>query len=182
MSTSRFQQNPNAAGGGNTVNRVLSLVFIVAMIYMLIKIFGFVTKLLWYVAPIILIATLIMDYKVVLSYGKSLVNLTKKNTAFGAIAIILSLLGLPFVSLFLFSKAMTNRKIGKMQEQFQQDRTRESSFTEYEDVSEKTEVPEVKVLDLEEKVPQKETNNYEDLFTDIEIEDEGNGSSENLWD
>lgn len=69
--------------------------------------------ILSWIAPVLLIATAILRYQVFIDYGKSLYKLLRNQPIFGVIAIILSVVGLPFVSLALFGKALLDRKLIK---------------------------------------------------------------------
>lgn len=80
-------------------------VFFVALFYLAKGIF---TLLSW-AFPVFLVGALILDYKVVLGYVKWLFNSLKSNPVFGIVATVLTVLGIPFVSVFLFLRALASR-------------------------------------------------------------------------
>lgn len=121
--------------------------------------------------PIVIIATLIIDYKVVIDYFKWLGKLVKDNPIIGIVAIILSFLGSAFVSVFLLSKAIFKKKMKQITEQHfpNEQQTQEGEFVDFEEVeSEKrqqknqTSTPQISgPLDGEDYV------DYEELFEDL---------------
>jgi len=93
----------------------VSLVGALTMIMVMVGLFylakGIFTILYW-VAPILLLITLFINHKVVLNYGKWILNQYKNQNwpvAIGASA--LTVLAYPFVILFLFGKTMIMKKI-----------------------------------------------------------------------
>ena len=79
-------------------------VFFVALFYIAKGIF---TLLSW-AFPVFLVGALILDYKVVLGYVKWLFSSLRRNPVFGIVAIVLSVIGIPFVSVFLFLRALAS--------------------------------------------------------------------------
>ena len=85
--------------------------------------------------PVLAVATLFIDYKVYTSYGKSLVNLFKKSWGWGLTASGLTVLLMPLVILFLFSKSLMTRfllKGVKDHSMFQE--RKEGEYIEYTEV------------------------------------------------
>ncbi|MBP6566265.1 MAG: hypothetical protein KA270_03800, partial [Saprospiraceae bacterium] len=62
--------------------------------------------LLSWVAPILLIITLIIDYTVVTDFFKFVWKLLKENTIMGILAVLLVVFGYPIVAGYLFFKAL----------------------------------------------------------------------------
>jgi len=89
-------------------------------------------KLLAYLTPVMFIAALIINHKVVLNYGKWLLNTLKTNFLRGLILTILTIVGFPVVSGYLLLKAILSKKVEKLQEDFQK-RTR-PEFADFEEV------------------------------------------------
>ena len=123
------------------------VVFIIALYWIakgLFKIFTFLT-------PVFFIGALLLNYKVVLGYGKWLITSVKKNPIFGIAAIILSILGSSFVAAFLFFRALSTRNgslVGKS-----------GGFVEYETVEEDfLDLSEIKAAD------KKVRSDYDDVF------------------
>jgi len=84
------------------------------------------------VAPILLIAALIIDYKVLINYVKWLVDLTKRNVLIGLVAIVLSIIGYPIVFAFLLGRALMNRKVKEIEKQ--ERAHREGELVDYEEL------------------------------------------------
>lgn len=133
------------------------------------------TIVLW-IAPFLFLATLVIDYKVVINYGKWVLSLFKTNPLYGIGASAVTFFFFPVVAFFLFGKALVQKKIGTMKEQL--DKKVNGEYAEYEEV-EADFVPDGETLinekDLVELPPikpkvkqaQPKSNNssdYEDLF------------------
>lgn len=88
--------------------------------------------ILSWVAPILLIATAVIRYQVFVDYGKALYKLLTHQPLFGIVAVILSILGLPFLSVALFGKALLDRKIIKFKEE--RERSIHGELIEYEEM------------------------------------------------
>jgi len=139
---------------------IIALVLFFVLLYFVAK--GVFTILSW-VAPILLLATLVIDYKVVVDYFKFIGKLLKDNVLLGLAAIVLTIVGFPVVSGFLFFKAMARRAINSKMEEVQ--KKREGEFVEYEEIEDSEDF-----LKLPEAEPvrntrtAKDNNEYEDLF------------------
>ena len=126
-------------------------VFFVALFWLAKGVF---TLLSW-IFPAFLIGALIINYRVVWGYVKWLFSSLKRNPVFGIIAIVLSVLGIPFVSVFLFMRALATRGM-------EQDTTsvvKTGDYIPYEEVEED-------FLDLSEIEAQNKSidNEYTDVF------------------
>lgn len=135
---------------------LLTFAIIMIGIYYLIKGAYYILGI---IAPILLIATLIIDHKVVTNYLKFLFNSLKLRPLMGLIYILLTIVGAPFVSGYLFIKAWMTRSLNK----YVDEQTRENTYTEYEEVVEEEEfliLPEVE----EPQQVERKNNDYEDLF------------------
>ena len=115
----------------NSIFSILVLVLGLAALYFIAK--GIFTILAW-LAPVFLILAAIIDYKVILNYGKWLINLLKKNPLYGIGGILLTIIGFPVVSGFLLAKAWLSRKINKMNEQYGGE-VNSGEYAEYEDLT-----------------------------------------------
>lgn len=158
MSRRKIDVNPF-----NSISSILILVLLFVGLFFVAK--SIFTILSW-VAPIMLIATLIIDHKVVLGYGKWIFNLLKENFLMGAGAVLLTVFGFPVISGFLLAKALLYRKVNKMKEAYETQS--QGEYAEYEEVQEVEEIKE-KPLELprleKEEQPRAQSNNeYEQLF------------------
>lgn len=118
-------------------------------------------KLLAFVAPFILIITLILDYKVVLNFLKSTLKLLRENTMVGLIAIILGIIGYPIVLGYLFFKALGSRNNKK---RFAKTEINQNTFTEFEEIVEDDEFLELPPIKQPQQPPKEEDNKYDHLF------------------
>lgn len=87
---------------------VLLLVF-VSIILIIFWIAKGLLQILSIVAPFLLIAALIVNYRVVLGYGKWIVGSVKRNPIFGILAIIFTIIGFPIVAAFLLIRALSTK-------------------------------------------------------------------------
>ncbi len=146
---------------GNSIIGAIVMVVALVAIWILA---GFILGLMYKWALLLLIPTAIIDHKVITGYFKWLGRLTKKNTGAGLAGIVLSALGYPFVTLFLFGKALFKRKIKQVEKEVQ--KQKDGEFVDYEELPEESplELPEIKTPQKE--TPQKETpkSGYENLF------------------
>jgi predicted membrane protein len=123
---------------------------------------GIFTVLSW-VAPLLLILTAVFDYTVIIDYGKFLLKLLKENLLFGIIGIILTIIGFPIVSGFLFFKAYARKKLKDYTKQQQ------PKYVDYEEIKKEDEVEFLDLKKIESRrpvvEPKKKDNDYDDLFT-----------------
>jgi hypothetical protein len=141
----------------NSQNTILTILFLVVAFIALFWVAQSLFRILAYVAPFLLIITLIINHNIVLNYLKWIWKLLKENTVMGIIASILTVVGFPVVSAFLFARALLHRKVKNMEKEIE--RRQLGDFAEYEVVDEKP-------LDLPtlEKTPKTEDTGYEELF------------------
>lgn len=152
-----------SSGGG--FNLIWSMLIGIVVLYLLFTLARFVFELLYYVSPLLLIATLIIDHKVVVNYGKWVWNMMGRNVLYGVGLVLLTIVAFPVVSLFLFGKALFKRKVKSMQQQFET-RT-QGEFVEYEEVDPEPKVRiELPPPPVKERAERRRTsgNEYEDLF------------------
>jgi hypothetical protein len=101
---------------------------------------SFVLKILYWVAPVLFIASLIIDHKVFLGYFGWISKLLKRNLLVGIGSIFLSLFFFPFVSLFLLGSALFKKKIREAEQDAV--RRRDGDLIDYEEVdTESLELP-----------------------------------------
>ncbi|HHB78251.1 MAG TPA: hypothetical protein ENK85_03335 [Saprospiraceae bacterium] len=133
-----YQNRSNNPFGG-----ILSLVFLVVMIIGLFYLFSAFTKFLYWASPVLIIATLVIRYQVVVNYMKQLAGLLKSMPLLGVGAILLTFLLYPFVALHLFLKAL-RKPIPESERRAQnpfffgppKEKPEEDVFTEFEDLTE----------------------------------------------
>lgn len=144
---------------------IMMILFVVALYYLASAAF---TILSW-VTPILVIITLILNYRVYTDYFKMVMGLVKKSPFLGIATGIMSFIAFPLVAGYLFVKALMYRKLGQIKDQMRT--TEEKEYVEYEEVKEHDEdYVNLEPLDLEplekeiiiEKKPS--GNEYDDLF------------------
>jgi len=142
---------------GGSFNLVVGLVMLVAAIFAL----KFLVSSIWYVlgllAPVLLIITL---------YVKGMMNRLKNDTLMGVAQVAGTFFLFPFVSAYLFGKAMLIRKVDKIKAE--KEAERDGEFAEYEELDD-DDVLDLK--DVEEVVQTRESsakpnNKYDDLFNE----------------
>lgn len=152
-------------GGFNIspVRTILGLGMAILVLMGLYYLAAFAFKVLLYATPVLLIATAVIDYSVITGFVGWLKRVYKANSTTGLILIVLSVLVIPFTSLFLFSRAMFRRKVkqmsSRMEEQIQQQKRGE--YADYEDMD-----SEPLVLPNRTKEKPKQGNEYTD-YEDI---------------
>ena len=147
---------PKGIGGS-----IVGIVMILGAAMVAWFVFQGLYKILYFIAPVLFIATLFMKRSVFVDFVKFIGQTFKENPGKGLLYGVGTFLGFPLVLAYLFVKALTmyqfEKRFGK----------KEPTFAEYEEVEEQK-VEEEDFLDLPEieKVePIKESNNeYEDLL------------------
>lgn len=138
---------------------VLGILFLLGLFF----IARFIFTILYYLSPIMLIAALIVDHKVVTGYGKWLLRLTKDNALLGIGAILLTVLGFPLVTLFLLGKALLRKRVKEAQEEAMQQR--EGEYIEYEELnSEPLDLPQIEQWEKQAEERRRKNNDYDDFF------------------
>ncbi|MBK8350117.1 MAG: hypothetical protein IPL08_21820 [Saprospiraceae bacterium] len=151
-------------GGGSSPFGFLGPLLILALFFT--ALFFLAKGVFWllsWVAPILLIITLILDYTVVTDFFKFVGKLLRENTIMGILAVLLVIFGYPIVSGFLFFKAIGKRSIKKVVDQVEREK---NTYTEYEEVVEEEEnFLELPPLNKKpEPTRQTKSNEYDDMF------------------
>lgn len=115
-----------------------------------------------FVAPVLFILTLVLDYKVVINFFKTVRDMYRKNWVVALVATILGIVMYPVVTGYLFFKALGSRNMKKFNKKTVKD---QNTFTEYEEIVEEEIFLELPVLNKNPE-PQKkqEENKYDHLF------------------
>lgn len=104
---------------------------------------GIFTLLMW-LAPVLLVATLIIDYKVVLNYGKWIIAKFSRSPLSGVTWSLITVFGFPIVIAFLLFKAITQKKLAEQNAQWEQNN---GEYIEYVEVQEKREKDFIQIPD-----------------------------------
>lgn len=158
----------NTGRNTNPFQFVLGIVALAAGLWLLFFIAKGIFSVLSFISPFLLIATFFIRKQVIFNYIKTLGKIFKSNPVVGVVAMVLSVVGFPVLSLLLFGRALLGKKADEIKEQeraYYGDniyRDKED-FTDYEEIEDDP-------LDLPplEKVrrepPRRSSTNYEDLL------------------
>lgn len=125
--------------GSGLYGLVATILGLIALYYVAKGAFWVLT----WVAPILLIITLVLDYSVVTDYFKMLWNMILRNPIMGILASVLTFFAFPVVIFFLFGRAWFGYYIRKQHRQFEstfepnkppKQQHNEAEFVPYEEV------------------------------------------------
>ncbi|MCO6477537.1 MAG: hypothetical protein J5I94_12980 [Phaeodactylibacter sp.] len=147
----------------NPFNSIIGVILIVLFLVTLYFIARAIFTILYYLSPIMIVAALIIDHRVVLGYVKWLIGLLRDNLLLGLGATILSVLGFPVLSAFLLGKALFKRQVKKARQEAEE--AREGEYIEYEELnSEELELPRLEKEERKRDRPENPDNRYDDFF------------------
>ncbi len=140
----------------NSIASILMLVLVFVGLYFIAK--G-IFNLLAIAAPFLLIGALLLNYRVVINYGKWLLKMLQTNPLVGIGGVLLTVFGFPVIAGFLFGKAYLYRKVNSLQQAAEQ--AREGEFVEYEEIpDEPLDLPRIEPLERK----RSSSNEYDELF------------------
>jgi hypothetical protein len=134
-------------------NILFLLLFFMALFFIARGVFW----ILSWVSPFLLIGALLLDYSVVLNYGKWLINLVKNKLLIGIVAIILTVIGFPVVAAFLFGKALFKKKLKDIKAKHEKEQ--QGEYVDYEELENKN-----TTLELPQMKPKEKQSEYDRLF------------------
>ena len=143
--------------GGSILGILLFVLSIVAVVIVAKGVF----KLLAFIAPVLLIIALVLNYKVVTGFVTTIWNLLRRNPLAGILAIVLCVVFHPLVAAYLAVRAGLSRKLKNMQEDYI--KRRDGELVDYTEVREET-------LELPRRPAQRQAEprvidtDYEELF------------------
>ena len=150
------------------LNGIIGFAFMVIVFVVLFFVAKGVFTVLSWIAPVLILLALIINYRTILNYLKFMLSLLQRNPLGGIIGILLSFFGFPILAGVLFGKSILDRKVRKLKEAYKAEK--EGEFVEYEEVKPEKEIrldlpPLQKEKPVVEKQPPPEKDNrYEDLF------------------
>jgi ABC-type branched-subunit amino acid transport system permease subunit len=125
-------------------------------------------KILAFAAPVLIIAAILINYRTVLGYLRLLWDTLRRRPLLGILGILLTVIGFPVVSGFLFGKAILDRKIDTFHKEIK--RRQDGELISYEDVTE--EPGKKEVLELKTPPPQQaQPKNIYDEFFEVDGKD-----------
>jgi predicted membrane protein len=166
----QFRTSSNSSGGGsNPFNSLMSLLMFAGVLLLLYFVVTGFFSLLYMVAPFLLVATLVINYKVVRDYMASLATSLKSDLLVGIVKIAFTILCYPLVIGWLFAKALIYRKVGSLQQDFQKkmNQQEQTQDVDYEEISSEkgTEKPqEPLIIQLPKPKEKDKSNPYDDIF------------------
>ncbi|MCB0596188.1 MAG: hypothetical protein H6557_16675 [Lewinellaceae bacterium] len=138
---------------------LLVVLFLVTLYFIARAIF----TILYYLAPIMIVAALIIDHKVVLGYVKWVIGLLRENLLLGIGATVLSIVGFPVLSAFLLGKALLKKQVKKAQEEAEA--PHKGEYIEFEELdSEPLELPPIEKAEKKQERKAKQDNQYDEFF------------------
>ncbi|NJK83794.1 MAG: hypothetical protein HC912_08230 [Saprospiraceae bacterium] len=100
-------------GKVNTGSIIIGAIVLIIMLFALLSLARLTYRLLTFIAIPLLIATAIMDYKVLTGYVSWIVNLIKRNAIIGIVVAVLSLVAYPITVSLLFGRALLQKTLRK---------------------------------------------------------------------
>ncbi len=117
----------------STGQTIIGLIVMVLFVYAVFVLFKSIFNILAWASPFVFVAALIVNHKVVLSYGKTLISLLQKNLVTGIVAVLLTIFAFPIVAALLLAFALINKKADSF---IAQERlNREGIPTEFREIS-----------------------------------------------
>jgi Na+-transporting methylmalonyl-CoA/oxaloacetate decarboxylase gamma subunit len=116
-----------------------SILGVVVLVAFLAGLFFLLRGLFWilsWVAPVLLLATLIIDKSVVINYGKWIYQTLRSNPLLGIGAIIFTIVGYMIVFPFLFIKAIFRKKIKDVARRVQKEK--DGELIDFEELESKS--------------------------------------------
>ena len=92
----------------------------------------FVFTLMYYLSPLMLIAALIIDHRVVTDYFKWIRDIFRRDNIAGVIVGILSVIGFPVLSAYFLARALLKKQVKKVKSEYE--RRRDGDLVEYEEL------------------------------------------------
>ncbi|MEM1324459.1 MAG: hypothetical protein AAGI23_00815 [Bacteroidota bacterium] len=155
--------NRNFWGNGkiNTGSIIIGAVVMIVAFVLLLSLAQLTYKLLTFIAVPLLIATAIIDHKVILGYVNWIVSIGKRNIILGVVTAVLSLVLYPLTISILFGRAFLTWRFKKaMEEREEEIMSQQPQLGEYIDYEE---MPKPRQRIKEKRV---ENNNEYDQFFD----------------
>ncbi len=148
----------------NPFSGIIMTVITLVMIYFIFK--GLFALASW-IMPVLAIATLFINYHVYLDFGKFIRNLFMDNWVLGIGAVLLSIMLMPFLIVYLFSKALLLKKFDNSKaESFWNTKKNDIPDDEYVDFEEveDDEAVRIELPPIDPKVKRSEDNSYDEFF------------------
>ncbi len=149
-----YQVNTNPNTPKSPFSSLINLLVVVGAIALVILLINGFFKLIYWLAPGLLVAALIIDYRVGVEYFRNLLDTFRRDVLAGVLRVLFAVFCYPLLFLWLLLKAIFYKKIEKISQQIneqtdaqqahfqqrfggnlgQRTQTNEKDFAEYEEV------------------------------------------------
>ncbi len=117
----------------STTETIIGLLVMAAVVIGIFTLFRTIYGILKWATPFLLVAAVIINYKVVVSFGKMIFSILTKNLVTGIIIILLMIFAFPLVAAVLLGLAIMNKKADNILNLEKQ--RREGIPTDYTEIS-----------------------------------------------
>lgn len=157
-------------GGNNPMGMVTGVILAILFFLVLFYLTRIVFRILWFAAPFLFIASLIIDHKVFLGYAKWLGGMLRSNPLVGIGAIVLSIVLFPLTASFLFGKALYRKKVKEAQKEYE--KQVHGELVDFEEIVEDEpelnddalRLPPIEKEPTSRRSTTRKSNEYDDLF------------------
>lgn len=147
----------NQGRNSNPLGPIFGLIMMVLFFILLFYIARGIFTILTWLAPVMLIITLILDYKVVTGYLKWVWKKLQTDTLFGLVMVLVTIFGFPIVSGYLLFKAYMKKQLKDRVQQRDN-----AEYAEYEIIEPEEET--IELRELEEPLKDSRSNDYDNYF------------------
>jgi Na+-transporting methylmalonyl-CoA/oxaloacetate decarboxylase gamma subunit len=116
------------------INPLIFLIVLAGFLIIGFYVFFYLIKFLYYLTPILVLAVLLVNHRVLIDHFKALFKRVLRDPVMGSLSLIVNLLGLPFVMLYLLFVAVITRGLNNANRQAENQRR--SEYIDYEIVEE----------------------------------------------
>lgn len=118
----------------NPLSGIAGFIIALVVLYLVWNLFSFLYSILAFAAPIMFIASLIIDSSVATGYFKSIKSLFERKWYFGLAAALLSIVAYPLTAAYMLGMSLFRKKLKERAQEM--DEQVNGKWTEYEDVTE----------------------------------------------
>lgn len=113
-------QSPLQMGGSpkSPFGSIINLLIFFGVLVLMYIFIGGLFKLLYLAAPVLLVATLVINYRIVADYAIDVFETFRTDVLWGVVKVAFTVLCYPFVIGWLFAKSLIYRKVDKMKQNF----------------------------------------------------------------
>ncbi|MEM6769844.1 MAG: hypothetical protein AAF597_04580, partial [Bacteroidota bacterium] len=120
----------------NPLSGIAGFIIALVVLYLIFNLFSIAWKILAFAAPVMFIASLIIDSSVASGYLKSIKSLFDRKWYYGLAALVLSLVAYPLTASYMLGMSLFRKKLKNRAQEM--DEQINGKWTEYEDVTEET--------------------------------------------